>query len=353
MSETPRSQIWSGIPMALASAVLFGASAPLAKVLLGSIAPQMLAGLLYLGAGTGLTIVYLGRAAFGVPVAEASLRRVDLPWLAAVVILGGCLAPLLLMMGLQCTSASSGSLLLNLEGLATMAIAWVIFKENVDSKVLLGALAILTGAVILAWDGQSITIDAGGALIAGACLAWGLDNNFTRKLSAADPVVTTIIKGLVAGTVNMGLALAIGSALPPLSVIGAAALVGFFGVGVSLILFVLALRHLGTARTGAYFSLAPFIGAVVAILLLREPFTPQLALAGLLMGGGIWLHLAEQHEHDHEHEFLEHDHSHVHDEHHRHHAEEMLERHSHWHRHEPIRHKHPHYPDLHHRHRHN
>ncbi|RTL52304.1 MAG: DMT family transporter [Bradyrhizobiaceae bacterium] len=353
MSETPRSQIWSGIPMALASAVLFGASAPLAKVLLGSIAPQMLAGLLYLGAGTGLTIIYLGRAAFGIPVAEARLRRVDLPWLAAVVILGGCLAPLLLMMGLQHTSASSGSLLLNLEGLATMAIAWVIFKENVDGKVLVGALAILTGAVILAWDGQGITIDAGGALIAGACLAWGLDNNFTRKLSAADPVVTTIIKGLVAGTVNMGLALAIGSALPPLSAIGAAALVGFFGVGVSLILFVLALRHLGTARTGAYFSLAPFIGAVVAILLLREPLTPQLALAGLLMGGGIWLHLAERHEHDHQHELLEHDHSHVHDEHHRHHAEEMLERHSHWHRHEPIRHRHPHYPDLHHRHRHN
>lgn len=339
--------------MALASAVLFGASAPLAKLLLGSVPPQMLAGLLYLGAGAGLAVVHLGRAALGIPAAEAALRRNDLPWLAAVVIFGGCLAPLLLMLGLQQTSASTGSLLLNLEGLATMGIAWLVFKENVDGRLLLGALAIVIGAMVLSWDGNGIRFDAGGGMIAGACLAWGLDNNLTRKLSSADPVVTTMIKGLVAGAVNVGLALAVGSALPSVPIIGAAALVGFLGVGVSLILFVLALRHLGTARTGAYFSLAPFIGAVVAIFLLGEPLTPQLALAGLLMGCGLWLHLAERHEHDHRHEFLEHEHSHVHDEHHQHHhAEETSQPHSHWHRHQPIRHKHPHYPDLHHRHRH-
>lgn len=353
MSQPPASHLWPGVPMALASAVLFGASAPLAKILLGSIAPQMLAGLLYLGAGTGLAVVHLGRAALGIPAAEAALRRRDLPWLAAVVIFGGCVAPLLLMLGLQQTSASSGSLLLNLEGLATMGIAWLIFKENVDGRLLLGAFAIVIGAMVLSWDGNSIKFDAGGGMIAGACLAWGLDNNLTRKLSSADPVVTTLIKGLVAGTVNVGLALAVGSSLPSISVIGAAALVGFLGVGVSLILFVLALRHLGTARTGAYFSLAPFIGAVVAILLLGEPLTLQLVLAGLLMGCGLWRHLAERHEHDHKHEVLEHDHSHVHDEHHQHqHDEAIAEPHSHWHRHEPLRHKHPHYPDLHHRHRH-
>ena len=340
--------------MALASAVLFGASAPLAKILLGSIAPQMLAGLLYLGAGIGLSIVHLGRAALGIPGAEAALRGRDLPWLAAVVIFGGCVAPLLLMLGLQQTSASSGSLLLNLEGLATMGIAWLIFKENVDGRLLLGAFAIIIGAMVLSWDGKSIKIDAGAGMIAGACLAWGLDNNLTRKLSSADPVVTTTIKGMVAGAVNVGLALAAGASLPSIPVIGAAALVGFLGVGVSLILFVLALRHLGTARTGAYFSLAPFIGAVVAILLLGEPLTLLLALAGLLMSCGLWLHLTERHEHDHQHEVLEHDHSHVHDEHHQHsHAEgAVAEPHSHRHRHEPLRHKHPHYPDLHHRHRH-
>ena len=353
MSRALGSHLWPGVPIALASAVLFGASAPLAKLLLGSVPPQMLAGLLYLGAGVGLAVVHSGRAALGIPAAEAALRYTDLPWLAAIVIFGGCLAPLLLMLGLQQTSASTGSLLLNLEGLATMGIAWLAFKENVDGRLLLGAFAILSDAIVLSWDGGGIRFDAGGGLIAGACLAWGLDNNLTRKLSCADPVVTTMIKGLVAGIVNVGLALSIGSALPSIPVIGAAALLGFLGVGVSLILFVLALRRLGTARTGAYFSLAPFIGAVVAIFLLGEPPTLQLALAGLLMGCGLWLHLAERHEHDHQHEVLEHEHSHVHDQHHRHlHAEMVSEPHSHWHRHEPLRHKHPHYPDLHHRHRH-
>lgn len=339
--------------MALASAVLFGASAPLAKLLLGSVAPQMLAGLLYLGAGSGLAVVHLGRAALGIPAAEATLRRGDLPWLAAVVIFGGCLAPLLLMLGLQQTSASSASLLLNLEGLATMGIAWLIFKENVDRRLLLGAFAIVFGALVLSWDGSNIKFDAGSAMIAGACLAWGLDNNLTRKLSSADPVVTTMIKGMVAGTVNVGSALIAGSVLPSAPIIGAAAVVGFLSVGLSLVLFVLALRYLGAARTGAYFSLAPFIGAVVAILLLGEPLTVQLVLAGLLMGCGLWLHLAEQHDHDHHHDVLEHEHSHVHDEHHHHRHEGAIpEPHSHWHRHEPLRHKHPHYPDLHHRHRH-
>jgi len=339
--------------MALASAILFGASAPLAKLLLDSVPPQMLAGLLYLGAGVGLAVIHFGRAALGIPAAEAALRYKDLPWLAAVVIFGGCLAPLMLMLGLQQTSGSTGSLLLNLEALATMGIAWLVFKENVDGRLLLGAFAILTGAMVLSWDGGGIRIDAGGGLIAGACLAWGLDNNLTRKLSSADPVITTTIKGLVAGTVNVGLALSVGSSLPSIPVIGAAALLGFLGVGVSLVLFVLALRHLGTARTGAYFSLAPFIGAVVAVLLLGEPLTLQLALAALLMGCGLSLHLAERHEHEHQHEILEHEHSHVHDGHHRHfHVGEVSEPHSHWHCHEPLRHKHPHYPDLHHRHRH-
>lgn len=339
--------------MALASAILFGASAPIAKLLLGSVSPQMLAGLLYLGAGLGLGVIHLGRSALGIPATEAALRRADAPWLAAIVIFGGFLAPLLLMFGLQQTSASTGSLLLNLEGLATMSIAWLAFKENVDGRLLVGAFAILAGAIVLSWEGGGFRLDVGGGLIAGACLAWGLDNNLTRRLSSADPLVTTTIKGIAAGSVNVGLALSVGAAFPSIPVIGAAALLGFLGVGVSLILFVLALRHLGTARTGAYFSLAPFIGAVVAVLLLSEPLTPQLGLAALLMGYGLWLHLSERHEHEHQHEVLEHEHSHSHDEHHQHlHIEKVSEPHSHRHRHEPLRHKHPHYPDLHHRHPH-
>jgi drug/metabolite transporter (DMT)-like permease len=353
MSQTHTSHLWPGAPLALASAVLFGMSAPLSKLLLGTVAPQLLAGLLYLGAGIGLAIVHLGRAALDIPAPEAPLRRADLPWLAAVVLFGGVMGPLLLMLGLNQTSASSGSLLLNLEGLATMGIAWLVFRENVDRLLLLGALAIVAGAVVLSWDGQAVRFDAGAALIAAACVAWGIDNNLTRKLSSADPVLTTMIKGSVAGGVNVSLALLTGSMLPPTAIMGAAALVGFLGVGVSLVLFVLALRYLGTARTGAYFSLAPFIGAVFALALLSEPLTLQLLLAGLLMGVGLWLHLAERHEHEHQHDILEHEHSHVHDEHHQHaHDVPVIQPHSHWHRHEPVRHKHPHYPDLHRRHRH-
>jgi drug/metabolite transporter (DMT)-like permease len=353
MSQARTSHLWPGVPLAFASAVLFGMSAPLSKLLLGTVAPQLLAGLLYLGAGTGLAIIHLGRAVLGIPAPEAPLRRADLPWLAAVVLFGGVIGPLLLMLGLNQTSASSGSLLLNLEGLATMGIAWLVFRENVDRRLLSGALAIVAGAVVLSWNGQGIRFDAGAGLIAAACMAWGIDNNLTRKLSSADPVLTTMVKGLVAGGVNVGLALLSGSTLPPVAAFGAAALVGFLGVGVSLVLFVLALRHLGTARTGAYFSLAPFIGAVAALVLLNEPLTLQLGLSGALMGLGLWLHLAERHEHDHQHDALEHEHSHVHDEHHRHsHDGPVTQPHSHWHRHEPIRHKHPHYPDLHHRHRH-
>jgi drug/metabolite transporter (DMT)-like permease len=227
------------------------------------------------------------------------------------------------------------------------------FKENVDRRLLLAAAAILAGAILLSWQGRGLQRDAGGVLIAAACLAWGIDNNLTRGPSSADPVLIAMIKGLIAGGANLSIALARGAAMPATVTVGGAAIVGFLGVGVSLVLFVLALRHLGTARTGAYFSLAPFIGAVVAVALLHDPVTMQLIGAGLLMGLGLWLHLAERHEHEHVHAVLEHDHSHMHDEHHQHeHDGPVTEPHTRWHRHAPMRHKHVHYPDLHHRHEH-
>ncbi|MFG1331115.1 DMT family transporter [Xanthobacter autotrophicus] len=343
-----------GIVFALVSAGLFGASTPFAKHLLGTIDPWMMAGLLYLGAGSGLAVIHLSRAALSLPAPEAPLRRTDVPWLALVILAGGVLGPLLLMFGLSRTDAASASLLLNLEGVATMAIAWVAFRENVDRRLLLGALAILLGAAVLSWQGQA-TFDLGAVLIAGACLCWGIDNNLTRKLSSADPVQIAMLKGLIAGTINLLIALGHGAAFPSAEDVAAAAVVGFFGYGVSLALFVLALRHLGTARTGAYFSLAPFVGAVLAIALLGEAITPQLVIAGLLMALGLWLHLSEQHEHEHPHEALEHEHRHQHDEHHQHTHDAAApagEPHSHWHRHTPMVHRHPHYPDIHHRHGH-
>ena len=220
--------------------------------------------------------------------------------------------------------------------------------------MLLGAAAILAGAALLSWRGRAV-LDLGGVLIAGACLCWGIDNNLTRKLFSADPLQIAMLKGLVAGSVNLSLALAHSAAMPPTGAVLAASVVGFLGYGVSLALFVLGLRHLGAARAGAYFSLAPFVGAVLALAMLNEPASAMLLVAAGLMGVGLWLHLAERHEHEHAHEALEHEHQHRHDEHHQHeHTPDIdpCEPHTHRHRHAPMVHRHTHYPDLHHRHGH-
>ncbi|MFT8423175.1 MAG: EamA family transporter [Gluconacetobacter sp.] len=346
----------NGPVIALISALLFGAGTPLAKLLLGDgVDPWLLAGLLYLGSGIGLGLYHMiGRVAGAVP-REAPLARGDLFWLALVVLAGGVIGPVLLMIGLAQSAASTAALLLNVEGLATMGIAWVVFREAVDRRLLLGAFAILAGAVVLSWQGGPDDFGMGALAIVGACVAWGIDNNLTRKLSAADPVQIAMVKGLAAGSVNLALALAHGATLPPLPAIAAAGAIGFLGYGVSLVMFVLALRHLGAGRAGAYFSSAPFIGAVVAVLLLGEPVTGHLVVAALLMGVGLFLHLAERHDHEHTHEAMGHAHRHVHDIHHQHEHgpdDPSGEPHTHFHRHAPMTHRHPHYPDLHHRHGH-
>lgn len=347
---------WPGVSLALASAALFGASMPAAKLLLGDgVDPWLLAGLLYLGAGAGLGTVLLVRRGLGLSGTDAPLHPADLPWLSLVVLSGGVIGPVLLMIGLSSTPASSAALLLNIEGLATMGIAWVVFRENVDRRLLLGAAAILAGAAVLSWRGGASGIGLGAAAVVGACLAWGVDNNLTRKLSSADPLQITAIKGIIAGLVNGALALSQGAPMPGSAAILGAGAIGLFGYGVSLVLFVVALRHLGAARTSAYFSSAPFIGAALAVGLFHEPVTLQLGVAAALMAAGLYLHLAERHEHEHSHDAFEHEHRHIHDAHHRHDhgsGDPAGEPHSHWHRHEPIIHRHPHYPDLHHRHGH-
>ncbi|HVT52717.1 MAG TPA: DMT family transporter, partial [Dongiaceae bacterium] len=259
-----------GILYALASAALFGVSAPLAKLLLGQTSPWLLAGLLYLGSGIGLAI-----ARPFAPRDEARLRRADLPWLAAAILAGGVIGPVLLMFGLAQGAAGATSLLLNLESVLTLVLAWIVFRENVDSRLLVGAAAIVAGAVILSWPSDTTTSTSlhSAFLVAGACLAWAIDNNLTRKVSGADPVMIAMLKGLIAGAVNTAIAFGSGAAFPPLGAVALAALLGFFSYGVSLALFVLALRHLGTARTGAYYATAPFIGAAVAIAVLHEPMT--------------------------------------------------------------------------------
>ena len=339
-----------GIWAALASALLFGAGTPFAKLLLGPVSPWLLAGLLYLGSGIGL-------AAWRVA-SRAENRRMNIAeagWLAGAVIAGGMIAPALLMWGLVNMPASGASLLLNAEGVLTALIAWFVFGENFDRRIALGMALIVAGALVLSWPEQ---MQIGAALpslaVTGACLFWAIDNNLTRKVALLDASFIAMTKGLVAGAVNTAIALSLGSLFPPVPTALAAAAVGLLSYGVSLMLFVIALRHLGTARTGAYFSTAPFAGALIAIIGMNEPVTNQLLIAGALMAAGVWLHLTERHEHVHAHEPLEHEHEHAHDEHHRHaHSTPVAANisHSHAHRHEPMTHNHPHYPDVHHQHR--
>jgi drug/metabolite transporter (DMT)-like permease len=338
-----------GARFAFLAAVLFGASTPFAKLLLGEAPPMLLAGLLYLGSGAGLSLFRRVRPA------EARLAGGDLPWLAAAVLFGGVLGPTLLMFGLRATPGATASLLLNLEGVFTALLAWFAFHENFDRRIALGMLLIVAGGLLLSWQRPQGAPLLGSAAVAVACLCWALDNNFTQKVSAGDPLQVAAIKGAVAGSVNVTLALAAGARVPEVRVVAAALLLGLIGYGVSLALFVLALRHIGTARTAAYFSVAPFVGAGLSVPLLREAVGPSFLAAGTLMAVGVWLHITERHAHQHTHEPLTHSHAHVHDEHHRHRHEAGVdpgEPHTHVHTHEPLSHAHPHYPDVHHRHRH-
>jgi drug/metabolite transporter (DMT)-like permease len=351
--------LWPGGALALGSAALFGVATPAAKLLLGTIDPWLLAGLLYFGAGVGLWCVRLLRQVLGVVTTaggEAPLGAGEWPWLAAAIFAGGIAGPVLLMVGLARTPAATTSLLLNLEGVFTALIAWLVFREHFNRRIGLGLVAICGGALALAWqDSMSLSGLAGPLLVAGACLAWAADNNLTRQVSLKDPIQIAMLKGLIAGGVNLAIALGRGAEIPLALHLVAAATIGFLGYGVSLVLFVLALRHVGTARTGAYFSAAPFVGAAISVAVLGESLSVQLLAAGALMGLGVWLHLSEIHSHEHEHQPMVHTHRHHHEEHHQHaHGPDDPpgEPHTHRHAHARLRHAHPHYPDVHHRHSH-
>lgn len=351
--SAPHLAVWP----ALGAAILFGASTPFAKQLVGNgtdpALPFLLAGLLYLGSGLGLTLTRLVRDRGW---QTADMPTSQWPWLAGAIAFGGVLGPLLLMVGLSTTTAATASLLLNLEAVLTALLAWIVFKESTDRRIMLGMVLIVAGGAVLAWPtGNASASGLGSLALVGASLAWAIDNNLTRKVSAADALFIAGIKGLVAGCVNTGLAFTLGAAWPALALMSTAMVIGFLGYGLSLVLFVLALRELGTARTGAYFSTAPFVGAAISIGIFGEPTNASFWMAAALMGAGVWIHLTEHHAHAHDHAELLHGHPHRHDAHHQHSHDfdwSGVEPHTHVHLHANLQHRHAHFPDIHHRHSH-
>lgn len=339
---------------ALFAAALFGAAMPFAKRLLGNIDPLLLAGLLYLGSGLGLT---LARVVRDHGWKASNLPQTDRLWLVGAICFGGVLAPIALLFGLKRIDAGVASLLLNLEAVLTALLAWLVFSENADRRVVVGMAAIVIGGIVLSSPTGPVAQGdwSGPALVALACLCWAIDNNFTRKVASADALFVAGGKGVIAGITNTLLATAAGTRLPSLDVAASALLLGLAGYGISLVLFVLALRGLGAARTGAYFSTAPFIGAAISVVWLGETTSPVFWIAGVLMAVGVWLHLTEHHEHEHSHEALVHSHRHTHDEHHQHAHDEPVDLqhpHEHVHAHAKMKHSHAHYPDIHHQHDH-
>jgi drug/metabolite transporter (DMT)-like permease len=337
--------------LALVAAALFGASAPIAKRLLADVSPPMLAALLYLGAG----LVGLPFAARAWRRREAPLRRADLPLLAGVVGFGGVAGPLLMLYGLERSSATVASLLLNLEAVFTTLVAVVVFREWIGRRGVAALAVVVAGCALSTWAVGGDTRSLAGPLaIAGACVCWAIDNNLTQRLSLRDPLAVVCVKGLGAAPIALAVALAVRAPLPAPKAAAGALLLGCIAYGVSLALYVRASRALGAARTGVLFAAAPFVGAALAIPINHEPPSLRLAAAALLIAAGIALLLTERHGHRHRHEPLEHEHLHTHDEHHRHahRGDEGPEPHSHPHHHEPLEHAHPHASDAHHRHKH-
>lgn len=341
------------ITRSLGAAILFGTGAPFAKALAGDSGAQVFAGILYLGSGFALAIA----SQLWVR-AEEPLHRHDFPWLAASTLTGGIIAPVLLVWGLQHTSGSAASLLLNVEVVLTAVVAWIAFGEHRHARTIFGLVLVVGGGVLLSWSpgtAAGSTTWAGGLAVAGACFFWAVDNNVTQPISMRDPFQIAMWKGLVAGTTNVALGLILRQSLPDATQVGGGLLLGALSYGASLVLFVSSLRRMGTARTAAFFAVAPFVGAATAIAFWGEPVTLPIAGAVLLMAAGIALYATERHGHRHVHEPFEHAHQHVHDDHHSHEhgaSDPPGEPHSHLHRHERLEHEHPHTPDIHHRHRH-
>ncbi len=336
------------ILQALLAALFFGASAPISKLLLEDVQPVLMAAFLYLGSGIGISLVKLSQRLTSNQ-KEAGIRRPDVKWLAGAIISGGILAPIVLMISLNSTPASTASLLLNFEGVGTTLIALFFFRESVSRRALAAILVITLASVFLSTDfttGFGLSPGALGVIL--ACVLWGVDNNFTRNISAKDPLTIVAWKGLVAGTFSLLIGLSLGQQLPALTTILKILLLGFISYGLSTMLFIYSMRGLGAARTSALYGTAPLAGVLLSFIIFREPITVLFGIAAVLMVAGAWLLANEEHAHFHIHMPVVHEHRHNHDEFHGHDAFTSV--HSHDHEHPLTEHEHGHMPDIHHRH---
>ena len=339
---------------ALLAAIFFGASTPFAKLLLGDISPIYLAAFLYLGSGTGISLIKLGQKI--IPPAqqtEAGIKKADIKWLAGAIISGGVMAPIVLMVSLQNTPASTASLLLNFEGVGTTLIALLFFREAISRRAWMAILVITLASIFLSTnfsEGFGLSLGALGIIL--ACVLWGLDNNLTRNISGKDPLVIVAWKGLAAGTFSFILATLLGNSLPSFTSIALTMGLGFVSYGMSTILFILSMRGLGAARTSALYGTAPLAGVFLSIIIFSESLSISYILAGILMIGGALLLINEEHSHSHAHTALFHEHSHKHDDPAHRHDAATSGAHSHEHEHPAEEHEHDHMPDIHHRHGH-
>jgi len=335
--------------LCLAAAALFGASTPLSKILLRYVGSFSLAGLLYLGAA-----IAVGPLALRSRWPRGKLRSRNLMRLGGVVLFGGLLGPALLLLGLSRASAGSVALWLNLEVAATALLAWAFFRENLSGRSWLALTLVGAASVVLAAP-AGFEAGAGAIFVGLASVCWGIDNNLTALIDGLTPAQTTMIKGLVAGSVNVAFGLWLDRRIPPAGVVAPALLVGAIGYGLSLILHIGGTQQLGAARAQAIFATAPFWGVTIAWTLLAEPVQRPQVAAGTAMLAALWLLNSERHEHEHTHDEVEHRHWHRHDDGHHDHPHPGLPTslgHDHEHSHLPATHTHPHRPDLQHRHGH-
>ena len=276
-----------GVLCAVLAAAFYALNAPLSKLLLGRVAPAMMAAFLYLGAGLGMCLwLFVTRKSRART--EQPLTRRDLPYTVGMIVLDVA-APIALMTGVARTSAASASLLNNLEIVATSLFALVLFKEAISKRLWLGIFLVTLSSVLLsAQDIRAVSLSAGSLYVLLACVCWGFENNCTRRLSEKDPMEIVAVKGIFSGLGALIVAFVCGAALPDALSIVLVLLLGFVAYGLSILFYIYAQRSLGAAKTSAYYAVAPFIGVALSLALFREIPSGWFIAALIVMIAGTW-----------------------------------------------------------------